>query len=175
MPKGTIFVFAVMMVLSVPAFFFLNDQDSPVMNLPKSHVLRSGYEDFRKKFLWQGQVHLFFPETPSLELHKEIVSKLKNSKLIYRIEDPEELAEEWTKNVPPLRQDLIRRELSGTPLWERYYSSTGQLRIPLYLFDQDLHSLRKLRDEVQRICKDTCHLLANESFTWNTVKKFLKQ
>ncbi len=158
MPKGTIFVFAVMMVLSVPAFFFLNDQDSPVMNLPKSHVLRSGYEDFRKKFLWQGQVHLFFPETPSLELHKEIVSKLKNSKLIYRIEDPEELAEEWTKNVPPLRQDLIRRELSGTPLWERYYSSTGQLRIPLYLFDQDLHSLRKLRDEVQRICKDSCRL-----------------
>lgn len=158
MPKGTIFVFAVMMVLSVPAFFYLNDQDSPVMNLPKSHVLRSGYDDFRKKFLWQGQVHLYFPEKPTPELHKEIIEKLKTSKLIYRIEDPEELASEWTKNIPPLRQDLIRRELSGTPLWERYYSNTGQLRIPLYLYDQDLHSLRKLRDEVIAVCKEKCRL-----------------
>lgn len=158
LPKGTISVFTVLMVLSVPAFFYLNDQDSPVMNLPKSHVLRSGYEDFRKKFLWQGQVHLFFPEKPSQELHKEIISKLKTSKLIYRIEDPEELTEEWTKNVPDLRKDLIRRELSGTPLWERYYSNVGQLRIPLYLYDQDLHSLRKLRDEVVKICKSDCRL-----------------
>jgi predicted RND superfamily exporter protein len=158
MPKGTIFVFAILMILSVPAFFFLNDQDSPVMNLPKSHVLRSGYEDFRKKFLWQGQVHLFFPEKPTPEFHKEIVAKLKTSKLIYRIEDPEELAEEWTRDIPPLRQDLIRRELSGTPLWERYYSSVGQLRIPLYLYDQDLHSLRKLRDEVMKVCKNDCRL-----------------
>lgn len=158
MPKGTIFVFAVMMVLSVPAFFFLNDQDSPVMNLPKSHVLRSGYEDFRKKFLWQGQVHLLFPEKPTPALHKEIIEKLKTSKLIYRIEDPEELAEEWTKDVPDLRKDLIRRELSGTPLWERYYSSVGSLRIPLYLYDQDLHSLRKLRDEVVKVCKTDCRL-----------------
>lgn len=158
MPSWTIKVFYVLMALSIPAFFYLNDQDSPVMNLPKSHVLRSGYEDFRKKFLWQGQVHLYFPDKPSPELHQEIISKLKSSKLIYRIEDPQELASEWTKNIPPLRQDLIRRELSGTPLWERYYSNTDQLRIPLYLYEQDLHTLRKLRDEVVGICKEHCRL-----------------
>jgi predicted RND superfamily exporter protein len=158
MPKATIYVFALMMLLSVPAFFFLNDQDSPVMNLPKSHVLRSGYEDFRKKFLWQGQVHLYFPEKPSIEKHKLIIEELKKSKLIYRVEDPQGLADEWTKNIPPLRQDLIRRELSGTPLWERYYSSVGTLRIPLYLYDQDLHSLRQLRDEVVKICHEDCRL-----------------
>ena len=158
MPKATIYVFAVMMILSVPAFFFLNDQDSPVMNLPKSHVLRSGYEDFRKKFLWQGQVHLYFPEKPTIQKHKAIIEELKKSKLIYRVEDPQELADEWTKNISPLRQDLIRRELSGTPLWERYYSSVGTLRIPLYLYDQDLHSLRQLRDEVVKICHEDCRL-----------------
>lgn len=158
LPKITIWIFVIMMIASFPAFFFLNDQDSPVENLPRDHVMRKGYEDFKKKFLWQGQVYLYFPDKPTIETQEEIVSKLSSSKLIYRIENPEDLARQWTKDLPPLRQDLIRRELGMTALWERYYSSSGQLRIPLYLYEQDLHSLRKLRDEVDKVCKSECRL-----------------
>lgn len=158
LPKWSVHLLTLLSILSIPAFFFLNDQDSPVLNLPKSHELRSGYEEFRKKFMWQGQVYLYFPERPSLEKHKNIMEQLNNSEYIYRVEDPQELANEWTRDIPTLRQELIRRELSGTPLWERYYSSVGTLRIPLYLYEQDLHSLRKLRDQIGEICKDDCRL-----------------
>ena len=45
-----------------------------------------------------------------------------------------------------------------SPLWKRYYSNVGTLRIPLYLKEQDLHSLRKLRREIQAICHTSCRL-----------------
>jgi predicted RND superfamily exporter protein len=158
LPRAFLWVMNALMVISIPAFFFLNDQDSPVQNLPAKHEMRVGYENFKKKFLWEGQVHLYFPEKVSSEETAEILKKIKLSKLIYKIENPEELAQQWTKGATPLKQDLIRRELSMTPLWERYYSDAGQLRVPLYLYDQDLHSLRKLRNEVTEVCADKCRL-----------------
>jgi predicted RND superfamily exporter protein len=158
LPRSVLWIMNVLLVLSVPSFFFLNDQDSPVKNLPASHEMRTGYEDFKKNFLWEGQVYLYFPTTPEKQELNAILSKIKASPLVFKIENPEELANEWTEGLPPLRQDLIRRELSMTPLWARYYSNDGQLRIPLYLYEQDLHSLRKVRDLACSVCKDDCRL-----------------
>jgi predicted RND superfamily exporter protein len=158
MPKFVLWGLNILMILSIPAFFFLNDQDSVVKNLPSSHVMRKGYENFKKKFSWEGQVHLYFPDRVPADDVRSILDQVKKSSLVYKIENPEDLADQWTKDLPPLKQDLIRRELMMTPLWERYYSDAGQLRVPLYLYEQDLHSLRKLRDEVQNACKDKCRL-----------------
>src|SRR5690606_19089392 len=131
---------------SVPSFFFLNDQDSPVKNLPSGHELRKAYENFKSRFLWQGQVFLYFPEYPDALFHQKIVEGIQSNKLVFRVEDTEELAQEWTHRLSPLRKELIRRELSMTPLWSRYYSSAGTLRIPLYLKEQDHFSLKEFRD-----------------------------
>ena len=158
LPRFFVFVLSVLMLLAFPSFFFLNDQDSPLKNLPENHILREAYTKFEKNFNWQGQAFLYFPELPSDAVQKNVIESLKSHPLIVRIEDPEELATEWTLGLPKLRSDLIRRELSMTPLWERYYSSEGTLRIPLYLKEQDLHSLKKLRDEVQAVCEDRCRL-----------------
>lgn len=158
LPGWCLKILMILMVLSVPAFFFLNDQDSPVENLPKDHVMRVGYEDFQKKFGWQGQVYLYFPTTPSMAEQESILNKIRASSMVSRVEDPEEMAREWTKDFPPLKQELIRRELSMTPLWEKYYSTENALRVPLYLKEQDLHSLRKFRDEILPICQDKCRI-----------------
>jgi predicted RND superfamily exporter protein len=158
LPQKALKFLLVLMSLSVPAFFFLNDQDSPVKNLPSSHILRIGYEDFQKKFSWQGQAHLYFPEMLEAETTANILNQVAKLRDVFRVENPEEMAQEWTKGLPPLKQDLIRRELSMTPLWEKYYSNEGTLRIPLYLKEQDLHSLRKLRNKVDAICGQYCRL-----------------
>lgn len=158
MPKSILWILNTLLVLSIPAFFFLNDQDSPIRNLPEKHEMRTGYEDFKKNFLWEGQVYLYFPMKPSDSELLRILSHIKSSPSVYKVENPEDLANDWTQGLPPLRQDLIRRELSMTPLWKRYYSNTGQLRIPLYLYEQDLHSLRRVRDLVNSVCKDDCRL-----------------
>lgn len=158
LPPLMIRLLLLLTVLSLPAFFYLNDQDSPVTNLPKDHVLRQAYEDFQNKFEWQGQAYLYFPQKLDKNLQNKILNLISRLGLVYRVENPEELADEWSKDLPPLRQDLIRRELSMTPLWERYYSNVGTLRVPLYLTEQDLHSLRSLRDEVDKICHGHCRL-----------------
>lgn len=158
LPPKALWALMVLMVMSVPAFFFLNDQDSPVKNLPANHELRIGYENFQKKFSWQGQVHLYFPETTDQETTNTILKKISELPDIFRVENPNEMADEWTQGLPPLKQDLIRRELSMTPLWEKYYSNEGTLRIPLYLKEQDLHSLRALRTKINGICETHCRL-----------------
>lgn len=158
LPPKALWIFGILMILSIPGFFFLNDQDSPVENLPKGHVLRDGYEDFRNKFNWQGQVYLYFPEKLSPDVQETILSQIAKLDLVYRLENPEELASDWTAGLPPLKQDLIRRELSMTPLWEKYYSAFQTLRVPLYLKEQDLHSLRKLREQINPICAKHCRL-----------------
>lgn len=157
LPRFALRILIVLMVLAVPSFFFLNDQDSPVENLPKHHVLREGYEDFARKFNWQGQVYLYFSESPSAVDYQQILTKTSAITNVYKIEYPEEITEEWVKDFPVLKQDLIKREVSTTPLWKKYYSS-GSLRIPLYLKAQDLNALRNLRDEVNSICQDRCRL-----------------
>lgn len=158
LPPKALWVFLVLMVLSIPSFFFLNDQDSPVKNLPKHHVLREGYEDFLKKFDWQGQVFLYFPDLPDKTEYSRIVKELTKLESVFKVEDPEEIADDWVKGFPPLKQDLIKRELSMSPLWEKYYSHEGTLRVPLYLKEQDLQSMRKLRDQVAKLCGGTCRL-----------------
>lgn len=158
LPPKALWFLLLLMIMAVPAFFFLNDQDSPVKNLPKSHELRKGYENFQKKFSWQGQVHLYFPELTDQVKTSRILNEISVLPGVFRAENPNDMADEWTEGLPPLKQDLIRRELSMTPLWEKYYSNEGTLRIPLYLNDQDLHSLRKLRDAVNRICQKDCRL-----------------
>ena len=158
LPPKALKVFLLLMVLSVPSFFFLNDQDSPVKNLPKDHILRIGSEKFLKKFDWQGQVYLYFPDVPEKEEYRHIVTELANFENVFKVEDPEEIAEDWVKDFPLLKQDLIKCELSMTPLWEKYYSRAGTLRVPLYLKEQDLKYLRRLRDFVAWICKGSCRL-----------------
>lgn len=158
LPKFTVILCTILMMLSLPSFFFLNDQDSPVENLPKNHVLRVGYEKFQKRFLWQGQVYLYFPERVDEKELLIIMDSIENNNLVFRVENPQELAEEWTSGLPELRKDLIQRELSMTPLWGRYYSGVDTLRVPLYLKEQDLHSLRNLRNDVERICQGKCRL-----------------
>lgn len=158
MPRFVLWGFNVLMVLSVPAFFFLNDQDSVVQNLPSSHIMRKSYENFKKDYGWEGQVHLYFPEKIDNKHIRLILGRINNSKLIYKIENPEDLADQWSNGLPPLKQDLIKRELSMTPLWSRYYSNAGHLRIPLYLYEQDLHSLRDLRNEIEEACQGYCRL-----------------
>lgn len=158
LPPKALWILMLLMIMSVPAFFFLNDQDSPVKNLPKNHELRMGYENFQKKFLWQGQVHLYFPDVPAQEETTKIIKEISLLPGVFRAENPNDMANEWTEGLPPLKQDLIRRELSMTPLWEKYYSNEGTLRIPLYLKEQDLHSLRKLRNQVDKICKNNCRI-----------------
>ena len=158
MPRALLHFCTLLMILSVPSFFFLNDQDSPVKNLPEGHELRKAYENFEARFLWQGQVFLYFPEYPDALFHQKIVEGIQSDKLVFRVEDPEELAQEWTAGLEPLRKDLIRRELSMTPLWNRYYSGAGTLRIPLYLKEQDLLSLKKFRDRINQLCQGKCRL-----------------
>ncbi|MFP5387459.1 MAG: MMPL family transporter [Bacteriovoracia bacterium] len=158
LPRPFIGLFCLLMILSIPSFFFLNDQDSPVKNLPRDHVLRKAYEDFQDKFQWQGQVYLYFPQTLDAADKKRIIDAISELDMVYRVEDPDELAKEWTHGLDPLRKDLILRELSMTPLWERYYSRVDTLRIPLYLKEQDLHSLRILREEIKSICGSKCRL-----------------
>lgn len=158
LPPKALKFFLMLMLLSLPSFFFLNDQDSPVKNLPKNHILRMGSEKFLDVFNWQGQVYLYFPDIPSQEEYRYIVKELAKDKNVFKVEDPEEIADDWVKDFPPLKQDLIKRELSMTPLWEKYYSRSGTLRVPLYLKEQDLKSLRRLRDYVATICQENCRL-----------------
>lgn len=158
LPKFAVILCTLLMLLSIPSFFFLNDQDSPVENLPEDHVLRVGYEKFQERFLWQGQVYLYFPERLEEKELTTIMNSIRKNNLVFRLENPQELAEEWTRGLPDLRKDLIRRELSMTPSWGRYYSGVDTLRVPLYLIEQDLHSLRKLRDYVDNICEGKCRL-----------------
>jgi predicted RND superfamily exporter protein len=158
LPKPMIKVFLLLMILSIPSYFFLNDQDSPVENLPKHHPLRLGYEIFTDKFGWQGQVHLYFPALPKDEDYGRIINSVTQFTNVYKVEDPQELVRNWIKDFPILKQELIKRELSYSPLWEKYYSHTGTLRVPLYLKEQDLSSMRKLRDYVTGVCAGVCRL-----------------
>jgi hypothetical protein len=158
LPPKALKFFLFLMILSVPSFFFLNDQDSPVKNLPESHVLRIGSEKFLEKFNWQGQVYLYFPDVPEENQYQHVVAEIAKFENVYKVEDPEEIAEDWVKDFPPLKQDLIKRELSMGPLWEKYYSRAGTLRVPLYLKEQDLKFLRRLRDFVDKLCNGSCRL-----------------
>lgn len=158
LPRFVLLSLLVLMVLSVPSFFFLNDQDSPVENLPPGHEMRESYADFKRNFGWEGQVYLYFPEKVSqVELNK-ITDEISRMSLVSRVESPYELLDTWTKGLPPLKQDLVQRELSMTPLWSRYFSEMDTIRVPLYLREQDLHSLRKLRDLISPICGNVCRM-----------------
>jgi predicted RND superfamily exporter protein len=158
LPKPSYYLMILLMCGSVPSFFFLNDQDSPVHNLPLSHEMRMSYESFKKAFSWEGQIHLYFPEKISSKELQVILKLLSQSGLVYKAENPFQLADEWTKGMPSLEQALIRRELELSSLWKRYFSPHGQLRIPLYLVNQDLHSLRMLREKVSEACRGICRL-----------------
>lgn len=158
LPKFVLRTFIILMIGSIPSFFFLNTQDSPVENLPSNHVMREGYENFERKFGWEGQVFLYFPVVPQADELKSVVKKIESIELVSRVENPQELIENWTDGLPELKKELIARELSMTPLWERYYSNMGTLRIPLYLKEQDLHSLQKFRDQIGSICNNKCRL-----------------
>lgn len=156
--RSLIWLLKLLMFLSIPSFFFLNDYDSPIKNLPPQHELRLSYESFQKKFSWEGLVYLYFPERPSDRRLKEISFELKNSSFIYHLESPLDLSVSWTKDHAPLTQDLLRRELSMSPAWNRYYSAADELRIPIYLYQQDLHTLKKVRDIISRVCKGECRI-----------------
>jgi predicted RND superfamily exporter protein len=45
-----------------------------------------------------------------------------------------------------------------SPIWNRYYSAADELRIPIYLYQQDLHTLKKVRDIISRVCKGDCRI-----------------
>lgn len=158
LPSLIVVLLHLLMVLSIPAFFYINDYDSPIDNLPSDHVLRRSYQQFKGRFGWEGQVYLYFPENPSPESKSLIVESIRKIPLVHKLEDPDELAREWTKDLPALKKELVKRELSLTPLWERYYSGEGHLRLPLYLNEQDLHSLKSFRDSVDKVCKNQCRL-----------------
>ncbi len=158
LPKFVLWGGVCLMFISIPSFFYLNDQDSPVDNLPSHHPLRKGHQVFKKNFNWEGQVYLYFPEIPEEEQTKAILSSLSRANLIYRIESPDELLKEWTRDLPSLKKELIKRDLTSSPLWKQYYSSAGDLRVPIYLYHQDLHSLRSIRDIVHKTCQGKCRL-----------------
>ncbi len=158
LPRSVLWGFFVLMSLSIPSFFFLNDQDSPVQNLPTHHPMREGHELFKENFQWESQAYIYFPEVIQSEKLKPIIASLTQLKSIHRIETPIELLEDWTNGLPLLKKDLISRDLSMTPLWERYYSASGELRLPIYLSTEDLHSLRSVRDKVNDICGESCRL-----------------
>lgn len=158
LPSPVLWSFFVLMSLSIPAFFFLNDQDSPVQNLPIHHPMRESHKLFKENFQWESQAYIYFPEVIQSEKLKPLVASITRLNSIHRIENPNELLEDWTNGLPLLKQDLITRDLSMTPLWERYYSSSGELRLPIYLSTEDLHSLRTVRDKVNDICDGQCRL-----------------
>jgi predicted RND superfamily exporter protein len=158
LPSPVLWGFFVLMSLSIPAFFFLNDQDSPVQNLPNHHPMRVGHKLFKENFQWESQAYIYFPKAIDSEKLKPLVTSLSRLKLIHRIETPIELIEDWTNGLPLLKKDLITRDLSMTPLWERYFSASGELRLPIYLSTEDLHSLRTVRDKVNDICDGQCRL-----------------
>jgi predicted RND superfamily exporter protein len=158
LPRRVLWGFFVLMSLSIPAFFFLNDQDSPVQNLPNHHPMRVGHKLFKENFQWESQAYIYFPKAIDSEKLKPLVTSLSRLKLIHRIETPIELIEDWTNGLPLLKKDLITRDLSMTPLWERYFSASGELRLPIYLSTEDLHSLRSVRDKVNDICEESCRL-----------------
>ncbi len=158
MPKFVLWGFFFLMGISIPSFFYLNDQDSPVDNLPTHHPLRLGHQVFKKSFNWEGQVYLYFPEILNEEETESILSSLSRSNLIYRMESPDLLLKEWTQDLPLLKKELVKRDLTSSPLWKQYYSNAGELRVPIYLYRQDLHSLRSLRDRVERTCQGKCRI-----------------
>jgi predicted RND superfamily exporter protein len=158
LPKWGYSVIILLMLGSVPSFFFLNDQDSPVHNLPLNHEMRQAYEAFKYEFSWEGQVYLYFPDNPRPEQLERILNSILKTGLVYKAENPYQLVATWTNGMPLPRQNLIRREIELSPIWKRYFSAAGQLRIPLYLFNQDLHSLRNLREKVTAACLGLCRL-----------------
>jgi predicted RND superfamily exporter protein len=157
-PVSVMGIGVILMLLALPSFFFLNDEDSPIKNLPRNHEFRLSTEYFRGQFGWDGQVYVYFPSQPTSERYAEIVSALRRLPLVLNIEDPEKIATDWTHGQTPMRADLLRRELAQSPLWLRFHSPAGELRLPLYLSAQNLTALKSVRDDVSGICGGECRL-----------------
>ncbi len=157
-PAPVMRIGVLLMLLAIPSFFFLNDEDSPIENLPRDHEFRLSTEYFRTQFGWDGQVYVYFPAQPSSQRYLELLGALRKLPLVLNVEDPETIAADWTQGQSPMRADLLRRELAQSPLWLRFHSSSGELRLPLYLSAQNLTALKSVRNSVSEICRGECRL-----------------
>lgn len=156
--KAVIYSFLFVSVMAFVSWPFLNYSDSPKNNFPAKHPLRMAIDNFKKDFMWEGNISLLFKkDIPQSEIDS-IQEQIKKHQLVLFIENKKDLLNSWTEGFKNKeRRELIVRDFESTPLNNRFESANFKRSI-IYLKNVNTIELEGFQGFIEKLCSDKCVL-----------------
>ncbi len=147
--KGLLIVF-----LMIPfALYHLNTVDSPLNLLPHSNPFNMATDHLETSRNWKGELSIVFLDEDNKAINQQIISEVKKSPYVEKVDDPYAQKDFWTMGFDPLTKDLIDRSLKQTTMYKRIFSNkTNETRSVVYVRTSYTDSLSALLAKIKKLC-----------------------
>ncbi len=127
----------------------LKIDDTPHDLFPKDHPVHSAVNYLRESRSWEASADVLISAP---EKEAEVIRALKEHPMVVQIEAPDLYRKHFTENLPASYKAVVDEDITNAPIYSRYVSSDGTVRLILYLNKTDLSAVNGLRSFVSRLC-----------------------
>ncbi len=129
-----------------------NIYEEPFGIYPEDHVFTKGINKLVQSRDWSTSFDIIFTNTDQ-ELIKDVSTKVSKLEGITKVIGYHDIIDFISNTTDPERKELITRELSQTPILERF-KNNETLRSIVYLRKNEVSLVANLKKEIAKICQD---------------------
>ncbi len=138
-----------------------NYNESPQNIFPATQEYRVSLDKMKESKNWIGTTSLLFAENVSYQEAEKILDKIKSDKwiqdFVVATESPQGIIN-WIEKLQVLPQNLAKTQFDIAPIKDVFVDENGLVRSLLYVKELSVDSIRTLKEKVNEICQQNCHL-----------------
>jgi len=134
----------------------LKINSNPLDALPADHPFSQAREYLKKTRGWEAQVQLVFEKDVAPARVHRILANFKTQTQVAHLEGGPVVEEVLVKDLPPLTRELVMREYRVSGAGERYFASSGESKVDVFLKSAELSQVRQFVQFAESACGPDC-------------------
>jgi hypothetical protein len=126
--------------------------------LPAHHPFSQVRSYLKQSRGWEAQAQLVFEANASTERIRDVLAGFRAHPQVAHLDGGPIVRDELVRGLPPLTADLVSREYKVSAAGERYFATTGESKVDVFLKDADLRQVEELSHFAEQVCGSDCFL-----------------
>ena len=156
-PRIAVFLGGLLFMTGLISFKYLNINDDPTRNFPKTHLNTRSFDYIENTRGWRAAMSIVFQDTLIGEKRTKVektLDAIRKNPNVAATFSPFDAVDFLGRGLPYPLKSVAANDFKGTPAYRRLFSASDQVRSTVYLKNADLQSMQSFIKDIEQICPD---------------------
>ena len=141
------------------AVHFANFSDDPKDLFESSHPFRTALHYILESRGWSQDINVIISAGVSQDKKERLMESFKQDPLVAKMESSKTISDYFARNLNPLDQALVKRDLEASSVFNHFEAKNGDSRVVLFIKDTDQKTVLGFKKRIEDQCpKQECYV-----------------